>query len=295
MQMTETVIDDMLMELIQHGTKFFPFQYYYEDINKFKAGYIRGHWHKEFEFVTVASGVVYCLIGTTKITLHEGQGIFINSGVVHGFEALETGIIPNILFSSEFIAPVNTSIYEKCVYPFLSSDFSHMVFSNEVAWQQDILATLSSIYLAFEAKKETMELDIHTQIGHIWSILFKHQEQMVTMTKVGTTLRSQVRLRNMIDFIEEGYVYKITLADIAQSANISKSEALRCFKCIDTSPMNYLNKYRLHKAKELLSSTPNTISDIATKVGFESTSYFNRMFKREYGVTPMASRKKSFR
>ncbi|WP_145408115.1 helix-turn-helix transcriptional regulator [Paenibacillus xylanexedens] len=82
------------------------------------------------------------------------------------------------------------------------------------------------------------------------------------------------------------------LIDIASAATVSKSEALRCFKDgTATSPINYLIQYRLNKAKELLLHTELTITDISFKVGFDSIAYFDRMFKRAFGVTPQNIRK----
>ncbi|MGL6198127.1 MAG: helix-turn-helix transcriptional regulator [Lachnospiraceae bacterium] len=95
----------------------------------------------------------------------------------------------------------------------------------------------------------------------------------------------------MTQYIEQHYPEKITLQDIANSADISKSEALRCFKNgVQAAPFVYLNRYRLHIAKSLLTGTTRPITDIAESVGFDSVSYFDRMFKRTFGMTPRAMR-----
>jgi len=69
--------------------------------------------------------------------------------------------------------------------------------------------------------------------------------------------------------------------------------ALRCFKNgVRTAPFVYLNRYRLHIAKDLLTDTMRPVTDIAETVGFESISYFDRMFKRAFGMTPKEMRRK---
>lgn len=53
---------------------------------------------------------------------------------------------------------------------------------------------------------------------------------------------------------------------------------------------SYLNSYRLTMAGRLLLQSDDTILSIATEVGFDNLSYFNRAFKKQYGMTPSAYR-----
>ena len=52
------------------------------------------------------------------------------------------------------------------------------------------------------------------------------------------------------------------------------------------SLIQHLNSYRLEIAAELLTTTTDTILDIAISTGFNNISYFNRCFKKKYGVSP---------
>ena len=56
--------------------------------------------------------------------------------------------------------------------------------------------------------------------------------------------------------------------------------------------MKYLIDYRLERAKELLCKTNDTVIRVAADVGIDNTSYFVRIFKKMYGMTPGASGKK---
>ena len=80
----------------------------------------------------------------------------------------------------------------------------------------------------------------------------------------------------------------VTLEEIAASASVSTSTCLRLFSIIvGTTPVNYLTDYRLQKAaEELQHKGKRTISDIAYLCGFTDASYFNRCFRKKYGVTP---------
>ena len=94
-------------------------------------------------------------------------------------------------------------------------------------------------------------------------------------------------MKLMLQFITENYARQITLLDIAHSANISKSEALRCFHlAIRSTPVNYLIEYRLRRAKKALLETDNTVTQIAAEVGMDNVGYFIRTFKKVYSITP---------
>ena len=91
--------DETLRETVQHGSERYPFAYYPEDIWQFDFHRIDWHWHHELEFLYVAEGTAICFIGTSKVELHKGCGIFINSGVLHCFKARSSTFTPNIVFS----------------------------------------------------------------------------------------------------------------------------------------------------------------------------------------------------
>lgn len=290
MQLTEIITDTSLRELTPHGTKQFPFQYYYDDIQKFNAGFIGWHWHEEFEFLTVETGTVRCRIGSQDITLGAGEGMFINSGIVHSFHSADGAMMPNILFTPEFIAGIQSDIYNNFVAPILASDISHVVFPED-DWGRDIWGFLTEIYLLFQSLHPTRELELHIKTCMLWSILYQHKNELTHMSHSGNTQPMQARLRQMIQFIEQNYTYKLSLEEISVSANISKSEALRCFKTgMQTTPVNFLNKYRLYAARNRLLQSEDPVVKIALSSGFESAGYFGRLFKHEFGMTPMQYR-----
>jgi len=80
----------------------------------------------------------------------------------------------------------------------------------------------------------------------------------------------------------------VSIDDIAESANISTSTCLRLFSSVlNTTPIAFVVKYRVRRAAEALRRADGrTISEIAYSCGFSDASYFNRCFRREYGVTP---------
>jgi len=131
------------------------------------------------------------------------------------------------------------------------------------------------------------ELRIQAGILELWTRLFHYLYREESEQQENKNILAQARLRKMMQFIWDHFHEKITLDDIAASANISKSAALRCFRSgMQTSPVGYLNDFRLNRAKELLLTSHSTVSEIAVSVGFDNVGYFDRVFRRTFGLTP---------
>ncbi len=291
MQITKIITDDTLRELREHGTEEFPFQYNQEEIKKYDEEKIEWHWHMEFEFVVVMKGSVFCLIGNQRIHLDTGEGLFINTRIIHSIENCNEGVISNVLFSPDLIATDKSVIHKKYIKEFLESDSSHIVLKCNEKWQEEILRKLDGIFAVCRRKNIMSELDVHIRICDLWMLVSRHSSEIVKMEKMGISLRSQSRLRKMMEYIETNYFEKIYLEDIARAANISKSEAIRCFSLgMQMSPVEYLNQYRLHRARIELETTEDSIMRIAVNVGIVNSSYFTRIFKKVYGITPKEAR-----
>lgn len=92
---------------------------------------------------------------------------------------------------------------------------------------------------------------------------------------------------DVLDYIHQHYREQISLDDLARISNFSKYHLCKKFKeKTKTSIINYILMVRIDKAKELLLQNQDRIFVIAQKVGFNDTSYFNRIFKKVTGYTP---------
>ena len=126
---------------------------------------------------------------------------------------------------------------------------------------------------------------------HFWCMLMKETEEIRSHNTLKNTTDIE-RIKRMLHYLQEHYTEKITLTDIALSANISERECTRCFqRCIDTSPINYLNTYRVRMAARMLTQTNESILTISENCGFSTSSYFGKVFHRLMGCTPTEYRK----
>ena len=95
-------------------------------------------------------------------------------------------------------------------------------------------------------------------------------------------------------YIQQNYARSFSLEELSETIGVSRSYLSRIFK-MDTgiSLWDYLNRYRIQKAKELLLITNESITAIAADIGYEDTSYFSRVFHEIAGCSPRAFRQHS--
>ena len=95
----------------------------------------------------------------------------------------------------------------------------------------------------------------------------------------------------LLEYIEHNLSDSITLDSLAQRAHFDKSYLVTRFKeSMGTSPMRYVSHLRMERAKVLLATTDDSITQIARTVGFSSVHYFSRYFKEKEGVAPIEYR-----
>lgn len=84
---------------------------------------------------------------------------------------------------------------------------------------------------------------------------------------------------------------KITLSDVAEHLHLNPSYFSRMFKQhTNMNFVDYVNHMKMEEAKKLLDHTSESVESIADKLGFESKSYFLKVFKKYYGTSPVEYR-----
>lgn len=94
-------------------------------------------------------------------------------------------------------------------------------------------------------------------------------------------------VRQMLDFVHENYAEKVTLGIIAAYLHYSENFILRKFKKeVRINFSEYLSRYRISKAMELMRTTEINLADISAMCGFSEYKYFKIVFARYVGCTP---------
>lgn len=101
------------------------------------------------------------------------------------------------------------------------------------------------------------------------------------------------QLMPALSYIDEHFTEPLTLEILSSQLRLSPQYTCHLFqKSFGLRPFEYINRFRLRRAKELLLQQPDRdIKDIARAVGYEHASYFIKLFKQQEGITPSAFRK----
>jgi CheY-like chemotaxis protein len=121
-----------------------------------------------------------------------------------------------------------------------------------------------------------------------------------TLEHIGNALERQHTLgratqqlvRQATACIHVRYAEALTRDDIARQVGISPDYLTDCFhQELGITPMTYLRRYRILRARALLEATDLPIIQVAMQTGFSDGTYFTRTFQREAGMSPRAYRR----
>jgi len=293
-------IDDYKRANLQHGTPESPISFIYDEIEKYDQGYIDWHWHTEMQFNVATDNPIEVFVGDRSVVLKKNEGIWINSGRLHMMkcgEDVSSSLVETIVLSPEFIAHRSSSIYQKYISSWINDkNLSFVTFYNSIDWNRDIVSKIRNVFNMCVTDSSVNELVVRNYISDIWLTITDHRKEIPGQSVSRKTMDSQNRVKVMLSFIKDNYGNHISLADIADSAHVSRSECIRCFKkYIDETPISYLTNFRIESAAHMLIMTEEPVNEIATICGFDDMSYFSKTFKNKKGVSPSQYRKEHIR
>ena len=247
------------------------------------------HWHEDLQFIYVLSGEVEVVTLENTVSLYAGEGIFINKNVVHlvrknGSCHYHSFIFPDYFLKFYADSPAG-SVVDR-----LTKNKNLPIFPIEGREENRyVLAAL----------KKLSDLEREKTLLYVYEVLTTLCTLWLAFCRIGTfpqTLPSKIskeeRMTLFLRCIEQYYTEPISLKVLADSAHVSKSECLRCFKAsLKTTPYQYLTEYRLSKAAEILRNTDIPISEVAMRVGFSQSSHFGKCFREKTGMSPSEYRK----
>ena len=248
------------------------------------------HYHPDLEFIYIVRGTMDYFINGKKVRMNQGEGIFVNSQRLHyGFsdEKNECTFIALVIHPDLFIhASSGAKQYFEMKFGYDNVDY--ILLYPHVLWQSEILQLIVTI-------NEEMTQDhirILKVLSHALMVIDGIGEHIENKINEALDHKDEIAFLNMTDYIHHNYGEKLTIEDIANHGLVCRSKACQLFKkFIRQTPNTYLNQYRLQKSKELLKDSHLTILDIAVLCGFNTSSYFGTIFKKEYGLSPAEYRK----
>lgn len=285
------LLDHQLREQIPHTTTGFPITYYRDELAALPRWEGPFHWHPDFEIATAVGEQLEYQVGQQRLTLEAGDSILVNGNMLHRVRQLSGRTpdpVPILVFSGTLVAPEPSTIYQTYIQPIAGCDALPCIhFRHADPAHREVLDLIRDTCSRMQTPAPCYELAVQRNISRLFEYLYRHLDSFPRSQATGVQLKSRIRLRKMLAYIYEHYTEPVTLADIAGAANISRSEAGRCFQAyLGCSPVEALIRYRLQIARRMLGEKSGTLQQISAACGFNSVNYFSRKFRQVYGCAP---------
>lgn len=118
-------------------------------------------------------------------------------------------------------------------------------------------------------------------------------EALVCVDNRQNSCESHTLFEQVTNYIHEYYYQSLTIASLAEQYNVNRNRLSYIFRRhAGMGPAEYLLKYRINAAQEMLFTSDATVQQIAQTVGMTDPFYFSRVFKKQCGISPTEYREK---
>ena len=254
------------------------------------------HWHEEFELGYVCAGCMQYKTNHYEFILNEGDGIFINSGVLHYLHPIEgkgKADLHTHFFDKDFLAGSPGSLFDiKYITPVINQKLLGAVpLYHDVPEDRVFLDKMKEAETLCLEEDNFFELRLRNLFSELWETIYLWGMEKKKKESCYNFLEDE-RIKKMLSYIQLHYEEKITTNKLASEVNISERECYRIFRNgLGTSPAEFVITIRLQKAQELLRGTRKSVIEIAQETGFDTSSYFCKLFRQRYHLTPNQYRK----
>lgn len=268
-------------------------------IERKKDDALKGEWTvrpTDIEIIVVNNGELRVSTDGEPRKATAGQGIFINMGVRRFITSIpgEDTAYYSVVFSPSYIIDISeeNSLYEKYLAPAMKNKrISCLAIDEDNIRDENTIDRVNDIIAANTMKRVGYEIATKSYLCMLWALLLDYLgSKEANFNGKNLPSSDELRARTAVTFIMQNYSDQLTLEDIADKIHVSRNECCRCFKRIlDISPVEYLIRVRIFEAAKVLYKDPlsvDSISELAFKVGFNNTSYFNKAFKKYIECTP---------
>lgn len=241
------------------------------------------HVHDHVEISIILTGEAHYIIEGQPFTLKSGEMVLFHPGTAHSvtlpiqnsYRDLHIGITH---FNKSLIIPDQ----------FNEAPFLIINYTEEKKRINELCKAL-----AFESShyKENYKLMLHALVTEVLILILRLLHTAPTpqtqhLSNLGYPDKRKI-VASITNYINENYMNEISLEKFAKDMYLSQVYISKIFKEeTGHSPIHFLIKKRLAKAKQLLETEHLPVKVVSSKVGYEDAYHFSKLFKKYYGYPP---------
>ena len=258
-----------------------PFVRFQENTRSVNMPYL--HFHEGYEIYIMIKGKVDYLLPDDAYTLEDATFILINPYVIHKKNAMAD-------MYTTFLINFPPTILKKYFTPDAVQDILSP-FGTIPYGRLDAASLKSIVNIAKKTASTKDEATIAIAIAEVLDIISKGSPMKSTHPSTQDCLDKTV-----YEYVANNLGKKITLDTLSADLFMSKQALTSAFrKTLGTSPMYFVNHVKMNFAHSMLLYPEFSIDAIGKYCGFKSMSYFSKLFKQIFGITPSQCRKNALK
>lgn len=271
----------------------FPYIATCAQLERYASPDIPWHWHRAVELFYMESGSLEYTTPKGQWLFTARSGGFVNSNVLHTTRVLHPDIKTTQLlhiFDPSFLGGgPGSRIDFKYILPLTANSALVLIpLFPDNPRHTTVLDTIREAF-ALDPSEDGYELLLRHKLTEAWLALLRLSPPADTLPHSGT----DDKIKTILIYIHEHYRSPISVDELAAAVHISKRVCFRLFQeHLHTTPTSYIRSFRLQKACQLLSETVHPIDQIGDICGLGAPSYFGKVFRLQFGITPTQYRQK---
>lgn len=244
------------------------------------------HMAKNHYLVYIYSGELLIEEGETRTTVHKGECVFIRrdnrvtmTKQPKGDEQYK-GIF--MTFKRNFLRELYQKIEKREIPLEAQKEEPSVVKLGKSPNIESLFSSMVPYFnLDFKPSEELMQLKLQEGVFSLLSMDKSFYASLFDFTEPWKI--------DILDYLNENYMYDLSMEDIAHFTGRSLSTFKRDLKKISPlSPQKWLMEKRLKVAYDKIRNEKKRVSDVYLEVGFKNFSHFSSAFKKQYGYSPTA-------
>ncbi len=253
------------------------------------------HFHDEYEVYYLLEGERYYFIEQQTYLVKKGSLVFVNRGQIHKTGLAGTSYHDRILIElkEEPFASFFSFLGDLSLKDFFSKHYG--VLKLEEKDQRRIEQLLTNIATEIQHKSIGYELSVMMKLAKllIFALRCKADSNTFIPATTATTAKHR-KVDEVASYIVNNCTKPLSLDSLSKHFFVSKCYLSRIFKEVTGFTVNeYINIHRVQKAQNLLLYSDFNITEISEQLGFQSITYFVRVFKKYTETSPLQYRKQN--